>query len=533
MMKKLITFYFLIIISFSVNAQQLSDYYDAVSNGRDGFSYTITVRIQKTADNKYTATLLQLTPDPKGYYDAYRGKLYTCSQLGNVCQPNNFGRLTIATRYESNGQEEATGNYSFTRLNETVVLGMRITQGAIDGKPRDASNFKLELMGGTLAVSHTTEIQNKISQLENLTLSGTTSAASSNNSSSTNQSSATQTTSPIPSLESQYEKLGIPANTPTYTKSEITTQVVTQAADLVGGLLNDWNASRDKRIAAERAAYEQQQSIEAGERLKKYEEKFIAKYLPLMDKAKRGDENARMTLYFASASLYSKEYVPLRDQWFEEALKNNNTDAIVEVARITAGKPGSDYDLKKALPYLEKAANLGNVDAMVILGSWYSIIPNTTTYKGHSSFLDGGQNPKLALEMFKAAAERGSPNAMYYLGMIYKYGQIYSFTIKKYNKAYAQFDVILDEKVSLDWFMKSLNPSYEESLYSKSLLHNGVIYYETSSYFNPSANFEISISIIYNKKGKVNPGYEEEAKEFEKIRTESTYEMINKQKIKN
>ena len=113
-MKKLITFCSLILITFSLNAQQLSDYYDAVSDGRSGFSYTITVRIQKTTDNNYTATLLRVTPDSKGYYDAYRGKLYTCSQLGNVCQPNNFGRLSISTRYESNGKELATGGYSFT-----------------------------------------------------------------------------------------------------------------------------------------------------------------------------------------------------------------------------------------------------------------------------------------------------------------------------------------------------------------------------------------------------------------------------------
>lgn len=531
-MKKLLAICLFMTTFFVVKAQnKITGTKDDFASGVpyfDKVNFEITYQVVEdrgTIRVKLSNPKIFVHPDAK--YN-YQGKFYSRQDLGlanwpQTQKPTNFGV------YLSVQHPGGTVNHMFSctesgicKDNNDYILASNDNKN--NYKPAD---FQVSYHGMMTYNGQGND------QVERLISAKTATANTTANASTQNPLSSTPTATGRTATQDPQRQAYEQAQAAKAAKAELTAQVVTQVASLAGELLNDWNANREKRIAAERAAYEQAQSIEAGIRLKKYEEKFIANYLPLMDKAIAGDERARMTLYFASASLYCKELVPLRDQWFEKALANNNTDAIVEVARITAGKQGSDYDFKKAIPYLEKAASLGNVDAMVILGCWYSIIPMTTTYKGLSSFLDGGQNPKLALEMFKAAAERGSPNAMYYLGMIYKYGQIYDLTIKKYNKAYTQFDVILDEKVSLDWFMKSLNPSYEESLYSKSLLHNGKIYYETSSYFNPSANYEISISIIYNKKGKVNPGHEEEAKEFEKIRTGNTYEMINKQKFKN
>ena len=65
----------------------------------------------------------------------------------------------------------------------------------------------------------------------------------------TSQNSTTETVSQIPSLESQYEKLGIPANTPTYTKQELTTQLVTQGVDLVAGILTELGEEKRQKEA--------------------------------------------------------------------------------------------------------------------------------------------------------------------------------------------------------------------------------------------------------------------------------------------
>ncbi|QBN19912.1 hypothetical protein [Flavobacterium nackdongense] len=82
-------------------------------------------------------------------------------------------------------------------------------------------------------------------------------------SSSTNESSSTETTSGIPSLESQYAKLGIPANTPTYSKSELTTQLVTQGVGLVAGILTELGEERRRKEAYEAQKREEQNQIAA------------------------------------------------------------------------------------------------------------------------------------------------------------------------------------------------------------------------------------------------------------------------------
>ncbi|MBP7498786.1 MAG: sel1 repeat family protein [Chryseobacterium sp.] len=457
-MKKLITICLMMAMGFASNAQQLSNYYDAVSDGRSGFSYTITVRIQKKSDNTYTATLLQVTPDSKGYYDALSGKLYTCSQLGNVCQPNNFGRLSITIRYESNGQEQVAGVFSFTGVNETVPLGMAITKGAIDGKPSDASNFKLELMGGTLTVSHTTEISDKISKLNNVT-----SSPSSNNNSSTN----------LPQETSE-------KTTSSYTKQEITNQVVAGVAGLAGELINDWNVSRERKLQQKKEDDKLRESKEAVESHNKRLENFKVEYLRLMDKAIKGDEDARMTLYFASEYLIEPEkLLPQREQWFEQALTNNNKYALLEKAfeawsKSITTKNEKDDLLKLELGYLERAAAVGSSTALFKLGRIY----------------DWNSSEKSGLDYFKKSAELGSFDAMYCLGMIYKYGR--TSNEKMYDKTYYRktYDVVLDEKVALEWFKKAIESNYKESLFPLS----------DSDYENKNKAF-YELYLLY-KKGK-------------------------------
>lgn len=505
--------------AFTINAQTLGG--SCYDDGQGTSSWFTQVDLNVTfsfyAKNNSVyikCSNLKMNVPSNTTYNAY-GQTYTKSDLGISQWPQNQKPWSMTIN--------VSGSYNGGNFNKSISCNFNFTcdEFHIEGIQADKvnlSSFRIT------SISNFTYNQGGDPQLEeiikqkNKQKSQTTSSSNttSKNPLTTSQSSTTETTSQILSLESQYANLGIPANTPTYTKQEITNQLVTQAGSLAGELLNDWNANREKRIEAERAAYNQKRSIEINEKLKKDEEKFIAEYLPLMDKAKRGDENARMTLYFASASLFSKEFVPQRDQWFEEALKNNNTDAILEVARLLVGKPGPDYDFNKAIPYLERAVSLGNVDAMVILADYYNLV--------YINININNENAANALKLYSKAAELGSPNAMYKLGMIYKYGRAYD-----YKKA-VKYDVIVDEKIALEWFTRSLQPEYKESLYSKSLLYNGRFYYETSSYFDASSYSEIAN--IYEK-GKVVPKDKTKALEFRNKRKEYTYEIGNRQKFRN
>ena len=477
-MKKLITICLMMAMGFASNAQQLSNYYDAVSDGRSGFSYTITVRIQKKSDNTYTATLLQVTPDSKGYYDALSGKLYTCSQLGNVCQPNNFGRLSITIRYESNGQEQVAGVFSFTGVNETVPLGMAITKGAIDGKPSDASNFKLELMGGTLTVSHTTKISDKISKLNNLTSTPTTSQAT-RASSDVVQDFSSRTNSDGVSPSYQY--------VPKYTKQDVTNEIIAAATPVVTELVNQWNANYDRKQEKQKAEqHEYYKNL-----FEKRRDKFKEVYLPLKRDAIGGNIHARLILYFASEQLNASQLLPEGEKWFQDALESNNQDALLYQNYQKSREKLISFEESSST--IIKIAEMGNVDALVQMGGYHS--------------LKIGENPHpnatKALEYYNTAAENGSAVAMYRLGMIYKYG-----TITDVDKRwYVSFKNIvrIDEKIAFDWFKKVLEANHQESIYMRADYRDSLYTAIKDTYYQ--------LSKIY-KDGKVVPQDKAKAKEL-------------------
>ena len=522
-MKKILTICFFIATTFTVNAQTLNG--SCYDNGQGTSSYFSQVDLNATfsfyAKNNLVyirCSNLRMNVPSNTTYNAY-GKSYTKSDLGISQWPQNQKpwSMTINVSGSYNGGNfnksiSCSGNYI---CDEFHIEGIRADNVNISSfKVNSISNFTYN-QGGDAQLEELIKQKNKQESQKTNSSSTASTNSESSNPLGTSNTSTTETTSQTPSLEEQYTKLGIPANTPTYSKQEATNQLVTQAGSLAGELLNDWNTNRENRIEAERAAYNQKRSIEIDEELKKYEEKFIAEYLPLMDKAKSGDENARMTLYFASESLFSKEYVPQRDQWFEEALKNNNTDAILEVARLE-GKT----DFKKSIPYLQRAISLGSVDAMVILANYYGYYAESAVEKENT------------FKLLYKASELGSPNAMYYLGKMYKYGGIHNSGIKKHDKILPKFDIILDDKIALELYIKSIKPDYKESIYSKSLLYNGDHFMDRlSSYFETASYFEIS-NIIYKKKGKiVIAGYEEIAKKFKYV--SQRYSSENNQKFKD
>jgi TPR repeat protein len=285
------------------------------------------------------------------------------------------------------------------------------------------------------------------------------------------------------------------STTSEYQKNVETVQQITEIATGLTELFTPTPAQLQRR-AAKAVEYERQKKIKKEIEEKEKEERFLRLYYPLMKKAENGNDNAIMTLYYASYNLWCTEFVPKRHTWQSDAYNRKNTDAIL--AEIDK----EIYSMEEKKPYIKYAASLGSVDAMIKLAIQYDfIIENNPNYS----------NAKLALEWFTKAAESGSPNAMYYLGMIYKYGIIEDLSkggivgIRK--RTHVKYDVLQDEKIAFEWFSKSIQPNYEPSIYVKGTRS----FHRDGSYFDEESYNELAK--IY-RKGKVVPKDKAKAKEL-------------------
>lgn len=157
----------LTLVTIVATAQtQLSYYYNAAQTNRSEFSYNITVKIQKNAGEtdakRYTAILVQAMPDAKGFYNPSDSKLYNCSQLGNICNPNNFNLISVQIGYYCNG-EKKIASATFRSLNEQRYLAVVLGAG---GKFCESFDFvELKVIGAGLTPTHLGQIKDRISQL--------------------------------------------------------------------------------------------------------------------------------------------------------------------------------------------------------------------------------------------------------------------------------------------------------------------------------------------------------------------------------
>ena len=483
-MKKLLSIYLFTITVFTVNSQTLNG--SCYDNGQATSSWFTQVDLNATfsfyAKNNLVyirCSNLKMNVPSNTTYNAY-GKTYTKSDLGISQWPQNQKpwSMTIYVSGSYNGgsfNKSIFCNSSFT-CDEFHIEG--ITAGNVNigsFKVNSISNFTYN-QGGDAQLEELIKQKNK---QQSLTTNSSTSV--SNNPLTTSQTSITQTNSQIPSLESQYAKLGIPANTPTYSKKEVTNQLVIQAGSLAGELINEYNANYDKKMARWQAESDANSAALRAKDKKKTEVKFKAEFLPLIPQAFKGDDNARMALYYASRELDCYDYVSLkqREEWLKQALANNNLNAILENS-ISLGYHGPE-----SISALEKAANLGSLDAMMILASWY----NMKTYKTYGVTFIGGDNPQKAIEWFTKGALSGCPVSMYHLGMIYKYGK--TKTVRGHEKKgmviYGK--EIINEKLAFEWFSKSIQyPTFKKSLFARSLQ----THYWFLSEFDPRAYDELA-----------------------------------------
>src|SRR5687768_16290885 len=81
---------------------QQSFFYDA-SSGYAGFSYNVTISFKlikgwskARPSEVYLVKLESVTPDYRGfYYGNQRNKFYSCAEIGNNCNPNNWQQVYV------------------------------------------------------------------------------------------------------------------------------------------------------------------------------------------------------------------------------------------------------------------------------------------------------------------------------------------------------------------------------------------------------------------------------------------------------
>lgn len=512
-MKKLLTISLIMATTFALNAQTFTKYVDNTKSDGRGFAYNLTVRISllRTASpstinsaangTEYSVELVRVDLDKnKGWYES--GKFYNCSQLEGVCNTKTYSNIILQLSYNCQGKELETNTATFYNIGDKQIISL-----APKSVGNSSCNSPTASGIGYVSINNY-EIANSIGSI----IQKTNKVAASTSSQTTTSSTSTTTaasTSETKNYELKLSDIGISGSNSTVASEwqqnyELGQDIGNALVDIFG-LSPEEQARKEKQRLAQIEAYEKQKTEKFEAKVRVARDRFQNEYMPLLHKAEKGDETARMILYYASFHLYSTEYVPKRDQWRDEAYINKNPVARMEVANKNIKNDNPHW-----ISWLQRAADAGSPDAMLRLADYYDRNSNVVI-RGNT--FTGGDNAKLALELYTKAAERGSPNAMYYLGMIYKYGQTPDITggYGFLKKVFVLHDVVIDEVKAFEWFKKSSESSQNVSLFAKGSRSFGDNYTDLGSYFEKKAYRELSL--IY-KKGKIVPKDKAKAKEL-------------------
>jgi TPR repeat protein len=506
-----------------VFAQQ-SCFYDATSHNA-GFSYNITISYKllkgwsKTRPSEvYSVKLVSVTPDSRGfYYGNQRNKFYSCSEIGNNCNPNNWQQVYVGL----NGQCKTTTNdkLSFSSIGE---------EKTIEHWTNENESCSFNELIGTVRQDGTRDLMNIIDAKERPEGNKNT-----QNNNSENNNPATQTSTTTSTTNS-----GMPANTSGndplahfatdgktqsnpmlnkvnsgpneidnfnkgYTQGQQIVNAATalytnpianissgsgaldsfsngyaqgqQIVDVATGLIDLFTPSPEQQKRKE----EERQRVRAEAEKKVAEEKAMwADYTnsKVLDKyiaaADRGNEIARVVLMFEIFRLSEIKdmtyLVPNLKSWIDEAVKNKNLDAMnfVGYHSIYNIRPfvNLNYTKDDGLKILEEAATLNSGDAMYTLGEYYNRkkMPNWTT-----ACKQGGSDPEKAFAFFSKAAEQNHPDAMYVLAEIY----LNKYPAKK-NTWFVTYNIEKNSNLGCTYMYNSLYPKdYQETIYQKFGIH--------------------------------------------------------------
>ena len=334
---------------------------------------------------------------------------------------------------------------------------------------------------------------------------GSSGSSSSSQSSSSSSSGSTSTTpsSTYQQIPDSYtgNPLHYNKTTPSVSTDKFTQNVeaVGEFANAVAPLLEEWGNNIRKRRDAEQKRAQEKAELLAQKNMKNGEDYFKTRLDKYLKAAENGDDNARMILV-ANITRVAMWYsyavghlLPNADKWVIEAAKNKNNFAMNIIGSIviynrayqSAGLPtgaekyGMDY--KQGLLLLEESAGLGSLDAMLTLANYYN-------RKGKNY----GSNAEKALYYFSEAAKKGSPTAMYNLGLIYRYKVTDSNGKVKYK-------IVSNDSISFSWFTKSATyREYEKTMFGEFGFEGGSKF-EISSYKELAIMYEKGIGCAKDK----------------------------------
>ena len=147
--------------------------------------------------------------------------------------------------------------------------------------------------------------------------------------------------------------------------------------------------------------------------------------------AEQGDSDAQ----FALGLYYHNSEDPKGDntnlsmaaKWYLKAAELGNVDALIQLIKISQQDPEICHSFKEAVPYFRKAAEQGNADAQYHLGLIYE---RGFGDELHYNYLE-------AETWIRKAAEQGNVDALYHLGQAYERGMLEPEIIKWYYGAAA------------------------------------------------------------------------------------------------
>lgn len=202
----------------------------------------------------------------------------------------------------------------------------------------------------------------------------------------------------------------------------------------------------------------------------------------LINKANQGDINSQILLGYIyqygddgdhSESVNKKYYIEknlqLSEKWYLLAAEQNDENAQLNLARLYEYMADEIYDqyYEKALYWIEKSANLGNIDAQMLAADYYE------SGKGVEIDLEK------AISWYEKAAGNGGAYAKYVLAFFYGTGQGVEFNSKKavelYQAAYGAGVLYSSYELGRiyeigDWVKQDINKA--RSLYFESAKYN-------------------------------------------------------------
>lgn len=520
-MSKTKTIFFVLIFNTLLNyGQTFTNTYERGARTSDGFSYNVTVQVKpisykkESSEISFPFKLSNLSVHSKGWYVQPGYPFYSCAELDGLCNTQKFFSIDIGLSYlddKGNTGVLYWSNSVFHHLNEELVANTYLPVGAksivftgleirrIDEDSYIASAVLAKIKEIEKAKGSTKNTNPSSNSSTNPLLNSNKTNNATNGSVNENSNSSNQTkeesTSNINSNDPNPMTNGSSGNYQSSSSSDEFTRDMQNASTVINGIAELLGPSaeeiRSEELENERREKQEKEQArlekaDFEERNRKANEYFKSEYLDkYLTKANNGNEAARLLLIFKAITIeagYSKKFgdrpnlsPQLLDemQWLNEACANNNLDALNWYAWLF-----KNYDRLVALKHLEKAASLGSLDAMVTLGNYYDKVAI-------------GNNAAKAFDYYSKAAELGSPIAMYYLGMIYRYGK--TTDREFFTKDQIKHSVKKDPQKAFEWFSRSLAVKDQtESLYAKTIKAFYYPYTEAERYIGASI-FERSV----------------------------------------